>query len=84
MLEEVSREAKESFEELFRELYRPIVHTFAKKGCSREDSQDLASETFVRAFRSFGDFRGEAKPFTWLHTIATNVWRNRMRDAAAA
>lgn len=84
MPEEVSGSELDAFEELFRELYRPVFNIFAKKGCSHEDSQDLASETFVRAYRSFNDFRGEAKPLTWLHTIANNVWRNRMRDAAAA
>ncbi len=84
MFQEVSREDRLSFEELFRELYRPVFGIFIKKGCSREESQDLASETFLRAYRSFGDFRGEAKSLTWLHTIADNVWRNWKRDAAAA
>ncbi len=84
MLQEVSRKEKVVFEELFRELYGPVVGFFAKKGYSREDSQDLAAETFMRAYRSFGDFRGDAKPLTWLYTIAANVWHNRMRDAAAA
>ncbi len=73
-----------SFEELFRELYRPVFSIFAKKGCSSEDCQDLASETFLRAYKSYSDFQGKAKPLTWLHTIATNVWLNRIRDSAAA
>ncbi len=84
MLQEVPRGQKDTFEALFRELYGPVVNIFHKKGCSSEDAQDLASETFLRAYRAFGDFRGEAKSLTWLHTIADNVWRNWRRDAVAA
>ncbi len=84
MPQATSKEEKGTFEELFRELYRPVLGIFAKKGCGREECQDLTSETFLRAYKSFEDFRGEAKAFTWLHTIATNVWRNRLRDAATA
>ena len=84
MPQKASSRGKDAFEDLFRELYRPVCGIFAKKGCSREDCQDLASETFLRAYKSFDRFRGEAKPLTWLHTIATNVWCNWMRDAAAA
>src|SRR3954453_14488095 len=37
--------------------------------------EDLAQETFVRAYRAFPDFdlTGAAKPSTWLLTIATRL-----------
>lgn len=79
-----SREKKAAFEALFHEHYRPVVNLFARKGCSLEDSKDLASETFARAYGAFSGFRGEAKSSTWLHTIANNVWLNRVRDSSAA
>lgn len=72
------------FEELFRQLYRPVLGFFANRGCSVEECQDLAQETFLRAFKALPGFRGESKSSTWLFTIATNLWRNQMRDAAAA
>ena len=71
------------FEELFREFYRPVLKFLARRGCSQEESKDLAQETFLRAHRSFRSFRGEAKPSTWLFGIALNVWRNQIRDANA-
>jgi RNA polymerase sigma-70 factor, ECF subfamily len=71
-------------EELFREFYRPIRNFFARRGCSPEESEDLAQDTFFRASRSFEEFRGDAKPLTWLLTIATNLWSNQKRDASAA
>ena len=79
------REATDaSYEELYRELYGPLLGFFARRGCSREECQDLTQETFLRAFRSFHGFRSEAKTSTWVFTIAVNVWRNRQRAAAAA
>lgn len=41
----------------------------------RAEVEDLAQETFVRAYRAFPDFdlRGPAKPSTWLLTIATRL-----------
>lgn len=41
----------------------------------RTEVEDLAQETFVRAYRAFPDFdlRGPAKPSTWLLTIATRL-----------
>ena len=77
------RERETSFEDLFRELYRPLLGFLARKGCPQEECQDLAQETFLRAHRSFESFRGAAKRSTWLFGIALNVWRNRIRDAKA-
>ncbi|HEY0076368.1 MAG TPA: sigma-70 family RNA polymerase sigma factor [Abditibacteriaceae bacterium] len=36
-------------------------------------ASDAAQETFIRAFRAIGNFRGECAVSTWLHRIAVNV-----------
>ena len=46
---------------------------------SRDEAQDIAQETFVRAYRAIGAFRQEAKLSTWLVSIAMNLCRNRRR-----
>jgi len=46
---------------------------------NRQDGEDLAQETFVRAWRALPNFRGEAALGTWLVTIATNLWRDQQR-----
>ena len=83
-MDEAAQEATSAYEELFRELYRPVLGFFARRGCSPEECRDLAQETFLRVHRSFGRFRGKAKASTWVFTIAANLWRNRRREAAAA
>jgi len=45
----------------------------------RHEAQDVAQDAFVRAYRSIGAFRGEAKLSTWLVSITMNLCRNRRR-----
>ena len=37
------------------------------------DAQDTAQETFIRAYKGLGSFRGESQMSTWLYRIAINV-----------
>ena len=61
--------------------YQQMIHavTYRMTG-SFSDAEDLAQETFVRAFHELKHFRGEAKFSTWLCRIAMNLslnWRSR-------
>jgi len=47
---------------------------------TNEDAEDAVQDTFLRAHRALGSFRGEAAFGTWLYRIAVNV----CRDAAKA
>ncbi len=40
--------------------------------------QDIAQETFLRAFRALPQFRGEAQFYTWLYRIAVNTARKAL------
>ncbi|MBX7145635.1 MAG: sigma-70 family RNA polymerase sigma factor [Oligoflexia bacterium] len=40
---------------------------------SREDAEDVAQETFVKAYLSLKDFKGESSFYTWLYRIAFNM-----------
>lgn len=67
-------------EELYRKYYRPVVYYFARRGCSREESRDLAQETFLRVYKNKGTFRGESSEVTWLFQIAANLFKNTLRS----
>ncbi|MDH3492209.1 MAG: sigma-70 family RNA polymerase sigma factor [Acidobacteriota bacterium] len=44
-----------------------------------EEAEDLTQETFLRALKGIGKFRGEAGIRTWLFRIAINQSKNRFR-----
>lgn len=44
-------------------------------------AEELAQETFVRAYRALPDFRGESSFGTWLVQIGIHAARDRMRTA---
>jgi RNA polymerase sigma-70 factor (ECF subfamily) len=54
--------------------YQSYVFTLALRITqSREDAEEIAQDTFIKAFRSLADFKGNAKFSTWLYTIAHNT-----------
>jgi RNA polymerase sigma-70 factor (ECF subfamily) len=40
---------------------------------SREDTEEVSQDVFIKAYRSLADFRGESKFSTWLYTIANTT-----------
>ncbi|MEW5885684.1 MAG: RNA polymerase sigma factor RpoE [Pseudomonadota bacterium] len=42
--------------------------------------QDIAQETFIRAYRALGQFRGEAQFYTWLYRIAVNTAKKQLME----
>ena len=68
----------------FSELVRR--HQSAVRGMLRQLTRtdaaladDLAQETFLKAFKNIRSFRGEAKFSTWLYRIAYNCFREEAR-----
>ncbi len=45
---------------------------------NQEDANDLAQDTFVRAYRALAKFRQESSLATWLYRIAVNVCLNSL------
>ena len=57
----------------FVEKYKDIVFSIAMKVLrNREDAEEMAQESFIKAFKSLHTFKGEAKFSTWLYRITYN------------
>lgn len=61
--------------------HQPMIHslTYRMTG-SQADCQDLAQETFIRAYQQLDSFNGTSKFSSWLYRIAVNAcldWRRR-------
>jgi RNA polymerase sigma-70 factor (ECF subfamily) len=71
-----------AFEALIRN-HQHMVHslTYRMTG-SLADAEDLAQETFIRAYDQIGSFRGTSKFSTWLYRIAVNTCLNWRQSEA--
>ncbi len=69
----------ESFNQLIKRWEKPI-YALAYRTIGREDdARDVVQETFLRAFRGLGGFRGQAKFSSWLYRITLNLCRDWIR-----
>ncbi len=76
-----------AFEELVNE-YQPLVFALTLRILGNaEDARDATQETFLKIFRHFSHFRGDASLKTWVCKVAINQartsdrwWRRRRRD----
>lgn len=76
----LSREDQNAFGELMRRYQSPVRAFLARM--TRGDahfSDDLAQETFLKAWQKLRTFRGDAKFSTWLFGIAFNEFRGACR-----
>jgi RNA polymerase sigma-70 factor (ECF subfamily) len=68
-----------AFEKLVNERSGEIYGLLYRLTENAEEARDLTQETFLRAFQSIGQFRGESDLRTWIYRIAINQARNRWR-----
>ena len=69
----------EQFERLAGESERQVYAVCFHMMGSREDAQDCAQETMLRAYKAFGSFRRDASFSTWIMRIAMNVCTDALR-----
>src|SRR5438128_10303865 len=67
--------------ELVRRHARALARFLGAAGAPDADADDLVQETFIRAFRAVGKFRGQCQFRTWLLTIGGNVLKDAGRRA---
>jgi len=67
-----------AFDLLVRKYQHRIVALIGRYIADWSECQDVAQETFLRAYRALGNFRGDAQFYTWLHRIAVNTAKNHL------
>lgn len=61
--------------------YAPAVYRRARRILGRDaDAWDVVQEVFERMLKSASEFRGEARPMTWVWRITTNAALNALRS----
>lgn len=61
-----------AYDQLVQKYREPIFAVIYNMTSNREDASDLTQETFIKAFRAIGRFRGTSSFFTWIYRIAIN------------
>ena len=67
-----------AFDLLVRKYQHRIAALISRYVHDWSEVQDVAQDTFIRAYRAIGNFRGDAQFYTWLHRIAVNTAKNHL------
>ncbi|QSX75361.1 RNA polymerase sigma factor RpoE [Lysobacter arenosi] len=76
LVERVQRGDSAAFDALVRKYQHRITALIGRYIPDWSECQDVAQETFIRAYRALPNFRGDAQFYTWLHRIAVNTAKN--------
>lgn len=71
---------EEAFRLIFERYTRPVISFIFYMVNQRELAEELAQETFLRAYRDMGSLRDEERLPAWLFGIARNVARESLRS----
>ena len=68
-----------AFDELVRRHHGRIHRLALHMLRDRAEAEDVAQETFVRAYQALARFDGRSEPYTWIYRIAVNLSLNVLR-----
>lgn len=73
---------REAFSALVEKYQHFVYNTAYSFVGNRADADDIAQDTFLKAYRALSHFRGESKFSSWLYCICSNTARDFLRNAA--
>lgn len=76
LVSRVQQGDKKAFDLLVIKYQHRIIQLVNRYVKDPSEAQDVAQETFVKAYRALGGFRGESAFYTWLYRIAINTAKN--------
>jgi RNA polymerase sigma-70 factor, ECF subfamily len=80
LVERVKRGDQRAFEMLVIKYQRRIERLIGRMVRDTDLVQDIAQESFIRAYRALPQFRGESAFYTWLYRIAVNTAKKALMD----
>src|SRR5208283_814030 len=69
-----------AYDELVRRYQERIYATIYHMTANHEDANDLAQESFIKAFQALKSFKGGSSFYTWLYRIAVNKTINFLKQ----
>lgn len=76
LVQKVQQGDKRAFDLLVIKYQRRIMRLLTRLISDPAEVEDVAQETFIKAYRALPQFRGDSNFYTWLYRIAINSARN--------
>lgn len=67
---------KVAFDVLVRKYQHKLVKMITRYVNDPSEAQDVAQETFIKAYRALPKFRGDSSFYTWIYRIGANTAKN--------
>ncbi len=78
LVERVRTGDKQAFGLLVEKYRRKLLRLLSRMVRDQDEMEDIAQETFIKAYRALPQFRGDAAFYTWLYRIAVNTAKNHL------
>ncbi|MGG7054907.1 MULTISPECIES: RNA polymerase sigma factor RpoE [Nitrosomonas] len=76
LVERVQRGDKHAFDLLVIKYQRRLTRLLSQFVRDSAEVEDIAQETFIKAYRALPSFRGDSAFYTWLYRIGINTAKN--------
>lgn len=76
LVERVQKGDKKAFDILVLKYQQRVMNILSRYVRDAAEVQDLAQETFIKAYRALATFRGDSAFYTWVYRIAINTAKN--------
>ena len=80
LVDRARRDDISAYDELVRRFQERIYATIYHMTSNHEDANDLAQDTFVKAYRALKSFKGDSSFYTWIYRIAVNKTINFLKQ----
>lgn len=67
------------FEQIYNNYFKSVYRYILKLSGDEHIAEEITSETFLKAMKSIGDFRGECDMRVWICQIAKNTYYSYLK-----
>ena len=78
LVKKVQAGNKQAFDLLVLKYQHKVFSIISQYIRDAAEVQDVAQETFIKAYRAIGNFRGDSAFYTWVYRIAVNTAKNHL------
>ncbi len=78
LVERVQQGDKRAFDILVLKYQNKIIQLAYRYVHDHDEALDVAQESFIKAYKSLDNFRGDSAFFTWIYRIAINTAKNHL------